>query len=60
MANLGHNPKGWFHTRYDLMTETDRFSAVQELYVIRPRIDLPAVVLLLADVMAQLGQRRRG
>ena len=56
MTKLGYKPKAWFHTRYDLMTETDRISAVQELYILKPRIDLPDVVLLLAALMAQLSQ----
>jgi hypothetical protein len=49
MAKYGHDPKAWFHTRYDLMG--GRIRAAEELYLIQPKTDLPELVPLLGKLI---------
>lgn len=61
LVQAGLDPSGQLLTKYTLMTRTDRISAVEELYLIRPQRDLGKLVrglsLALAPYMAKGRER---
>ena len=53
MAKYGYDPAGWFHTPYDRMTRDLRISAAEELYIFKPRKQLPWLIGMLAEMVAE-------
>jgi hypothetical protein len=57
MIAAGRDPAAWLHTSYSLMTEMYRISAAEELYLLRPRRELPALVTALGGLLSDLKAR---
>jgi hypothetical protein len=47
----GHDPSRWFHTSYDLVETEPRVTPVEELYLLRPKRELPALITALGALM---------
>jgi hypothetical protein len=54
MIAAGRNPSAWLHTSYGLMTQKRRISAAEEIYLFRPRRELPALVIALGGLLKGL------
>jgi hypothetical protein len=57
MIAVGRDPDGWLHTSYALMTEKQRISPVAEIYLFRPRRELPELVMALGALLKSLRNR---
>jgi hypothetical protein len=57
MIAAGRNPAAWLHTSYSLMTQKYRISAAEELYLLRPRRELPALIIALGRLLSDLKAR---
>jgi hypothetical protein len=57
MVAAGRDPAAWLHTSYSLMTEKHRISAAEEIYLLRPRRELPALVTALGGLLKGLKVR---
>jgi hypothetical protein len=54
MIAAGRDPESWLHTSYTLMTEKQRISPVAEIYLFRPRRELPDLVSALGALLESL------
>jgi hypothetical protein len=54
MIAAGRDPESWLHTSYTLMTEKQRISPVAEIYLFRPRRELPELVVALGALLKSL------
>jgi hypothetical protein len=54
MIAAGRDPDSWLHTSYALMTEKQRISPVAEIYLFRPRRELPELVVALGALLKSL------
>jgi hypothetical protein len=54
MIGAGRDPNSWLHTSYALMTEKQRISPVAEVYLFRPRRELPELVMALGALLESL------
>jgi hypothetical protein len=54
MIAAGRDPDSWLHTSYTLMTEKQRISPVAEIYLFRPRRELPELVSALGALLESL------
>jgi hypothetical protein len=54
MIAAGRDPNSWLHTSYTLMTEKQRISPVAEIYLFRPRRELPELVAALGVLLESL------
>jgi hypothetical protein len=54
MIATGRDPAAWLHTSYSLMTEKHRISAAEEIYLLRPRRELPALITALGGLLKGL------
>jgi hypothetical protein len=54
MIAAGRDPDSWLHTSYSLMTEKQRISPVAEIYLFRPRRELPELVMALGALLESL------
>jgi hypothetical protein len=54
MIAAGHDPAAWLHTSYSLMTRQHRISAAEEIYLLRPRRELPALFTALGGLLKGL------
>jgi hypothetical protein len=54
MMAAGRDPEAWLHTSYSLMTQKHRISAAEEIYLFRPRRELPALVIALGKLLKGL------
>jgi hypothetical protein len=54
MIAAGRDPDSWLHTSYTLMTEKQRISPVAEIYLFRPRRELPELVVALGALLKSL------
>jgi hypothetical protein len=57
MIAAGRDPDSWLHTSYTLMTEKQRISPVSEVYLFRPRRELPELVTALGALLESLRNR---
>jgi hypothetical protein len=57
MIAAGRDPESWLHTSYSLMTEKQRISPVAEIYLFRPRRELPELVMALGALLKRLRNR---
>jgi hypothetical protein len=51
LVTAGHDPDRWLHTRYDVAGKAPRVTAVEELYLVRPRKELAALASALAQLL---------
>jgi hypothetical protein len=54
MIAAGRDPGSWLHTSYTLMTEKQRISPVAEIYLFRPRRELPELVAALGALLESM------
>jgi hypothetical protein len=57
MTAAGRDPGAWLHTSYSLMTREHRISAAEEIYLLRPRRELPALIAALGGLLKGLKAR---
>jgi hypothetical protein len=57
MIAAGRDPDSWLHTSYSLMTTKQRISPVAEIYLFRPRRELPELVTALGALLESLRNR---
>jgi hypothetical protein len=58
MIAAGRDPASWLYTSYSLMTTRHRISAAEEIYLFRPRRELPALVAALGGLLKGLKKDR--
>jgi hypothetical protein len=51
LVAAGHDPNRWFHTIYQLVEMQPRISAAEELYLVRPKRELTALIQGLAAIL---------
>jgi hypothetical protein len=57
MIAAKRDPAAWLHTSYSLMTQERRISATEEIYMLRPRRELPALITALGGLLQGLKDR---
>jgi hypothetical protein len=50
MTAAGYDCNSWLHTAYHLVGEQERISAAREIYMLKPRLELPLIVAALAGM----------